>query len=60
MDDICPICLDTWMDPIICADGYCYCRRCIARWVGGDRMWTSLERDLPDPFENPQTQNAQH
>ena len=40
-DGICAICQDAPNDPIMCSDGYCYCRICIAQWVGLRREWTS-------------------
>ena len=37
----CPICRDVFNDPVMCADGFCYCRACVATWVGYRREWTS-------------------
>jgi len=41
MEEICIVCRDVFDEPVICADGFCYCRRCIARWVDGDEVWRS-------------------
>jgi hypothetical protein len=37
----CPICLDILDDPWMCADGFCYCRECIGRWIADDDTWRS-------------------
>jgi len=37
----CPICKDVFNDPVMCADGFCYCRACVAAWVGYKRERTS-------------------
>ena len=38
----CPICLDRFEDPVVCADGHAYCRLCVGRWVGGRSRWRSV------------------
>ena len=37
----CAICHDVFDDPVMCADGYCFCRACIGTWVDSRRTWTS-------------------
>jgi hypothetical protein len=37
----CAICHDVFDDPVMCADGYCFCRGCIGTWVDSRRTWTS-------------------
>ena len=39
--EVCPICREDYEDPVMCADGYCYCRRCIGQWVGTNQEWRS-------------------
>lgn len=37
----CNICLDVWDDPVVCSDGYAYCRDCISKWIGKNETWKS-------------------
>lgn len=39
--ETCSICRDTFYDPVMAADGFCYCRNCIGVWVNGRWDWTS-------------------
>lgn len=39
--EYCPICKEVFRDPIMCSDGFCYCRECISEWVKGNKKWTS-------------------
>jgi len=31
--EICPICREVFNDPVVCRDGYAYCRLCIGMWI---------------------------
>lgn len=44
--EVCVVCRDVFDDPVMCADGFCYCRLCIARWVGGEEIWRSPRSNL--------------
>ena len=39
--EFCAICREVFDDPVVCGDGYCYCRQCISAWVANKREWRS-------------------
>jgi len=45
-DETCIICLDRFTDPVVCADGCAYCRKCAGRWSGGREMWRSVRLNV--------------
>jgi hypothetical protein len=34
-DDVCPICTEKIVDPILCSNRHAFCRACIERWRRG-------------------------
>ena len=40
-EEKCPICQEEYNDPVVCADGYSYCRHCISEWIKNSDEWKS-------------------
>ena len=45
----CPICHDIFVDPVICSDGFSYCRTCIGEWV------ELCVKDMNSTWKSPRT-----